>query len=106
MTKQTVYISGPMTGVPGLNKRAFNEAEAALRAAGFEVVNPVHNGVPDSAAWDEHLRADIKMLMACTGVAMLDRWWLSKGARLENNIADRLGMRVMSLEEWLRGVPA
>ena len=96
-----IYISGPITGVPDLNKPAFIAAEQALRAAGFEVINPMSNGLPDSAEWHEHMRADIKMLMDCTGVAMLDRWWLSRGARLENNIARCLGMRVEPLETWL-----
>ena len=96
-----IYVSGPMTGLPEFNKPAFYAAEAQLQAAGFEVVNPARNGLPDTAEWHQHMRADIKMLMDCDGVAMLDGWWMSKGARLEKNIADRLGMEVTSLELWL-----
>ena len=96
-----IYISGPITGMPDLNKRAFCDAEGELCAAGFVAVNPVYNGLPDSAAWHEHMRADIKMLMDCDGIAMLDGWWLSKGARLEKHLAERLGMRSMMLPQWI-----
>lgn len=101
-----IYISGPMTGWPELNKPAFMAAAEALQAVGFEVVNPVHNGMPDSAEWHQHMRADIKMLMDCEGIAMLDGWHLSKGARLEHDIASRLGMKNYSLAAWLRGYAA
>ena len=95
-----IYISGPISGMPDLNKPAFMAAEEALRAAGFDVVNPVNNGLPDSAEWHEHMRADIKMLMDCDGVAMLEGWMRSRGAKLEREIAMQLGMTVKWLPEW------
>jgi hypothetical protein len=101
MKRGILYVSGPMTGFPEFNKPAFYAAEQALRAAGFEVVNPVDNGVPDDAEWHQHMRADIKMLMDCTGVALLPGWLKSNGARLEADIAVRLGMRVEVLADWL-----
>ena len=96
-----IYISGPMTGMPDLNKPAFIAAEEALRAAGFDVVNPVNNGLPDSAEWHEHMRADIKMLMDCDGVALLPGWIGSRGACLEEYNAQRLGMKVAVLSLWM-----
>ena len=35
-----VYISGPMTGVPDLNRPAFDAAEKRLTAQGHFVINP------------------------------------------------------------------
>lgn len=88
------YIAGPMTGMPGLNKDAFNAAADRLRAAGRYVFNPVDNGLPDSAQWHEHMRADIAMLVQCECIHLLPGWEGSSGARLEEHIAMRLGMRI------------
>ncbi len=38
-----VYLCGPMRGYPDLNKEAFTDAAAELRAAGMEVWNPHEN---------------------------------------------------------------
>ena len=92
-----IYISGPMTGCPDFNKPAFFAAEETLRELGYEPVNPARNGLPDSAEWHEHMRADIKMLMDCEAVCMLPGWGSSKGATLEIDIACRLGMKCEAL---------
>jgi Domain of unknown function (DUF4406) len=96
-----VYISGPMTGMPDLNKAAFLAAADSLAGAGYKVVNPVYNGVPDSAPWQEHMRVDIAMLVGCDGVATLPGHMASKGARLEVHIARQLHMPVMSVAQWV-----
>lgn len=89
-----VYISGPVTGLPCEEaERAFAAAEKAIRKAGHEPVNPLANGLPVSAVWHEHMRADIKMLLGCQAIYMLDRWEQSDGARLEWMIAFRLGFK-------------
>jgi hypothetical protein len=103
--KPTIYISGPITGLPDLNRPAFNTAARALRAAGFVVVNPIDNGLPDSATWAQHLRADIRLLMNCNAVATLPGHMASKGARLELHNARALGMPVMTVEQWLEQLP-
>jgi hypothetical protein len=96
-----IYISGPITGMPGHNKRAFNEAEVQLDAAGHSVVNPVKNGLPYDASWIDHMRADIKMLMDCDGVANLPGWENSRGAKIENELALSLGLPVRPYAKWL-----
>lgn len=101
MRMQPLYISGPITGLPELNRPAFNAAAAALRQAGYAVVNPTENGLPETAPWAEHLRLDIIMLMGCHGIATLSGHTASKGARLEVHIARQLGMPVMTVEQWV-----
>lgn len=88
------YISGPISGKPDLNKPAFAKAAEALLALGHQVINPHEKGLPDSASWEEHMRADIKLLMDCDTVAMLDGWAESRGARIEYRLAKDLGLRV------------
>ena len=101
MKTPTIYISGPMTGLPDFNYPAFNAAAARLRAAGYNVVNPAEKYLPTSAHWSEHLRADIKAMMDCDSVATLPGWAASKGAKLELSVARPLGFTVLSVEQWL-----
>ena len=96
-----IYISGPMSGLPDLNKAAFTNAERALEDRGHEVVNPVRNGVPDTAPWLEHMRADIKMLMDCDAVAYLPGSEGSRGAKVEMELARALGLPVLPYAKWL-----
>jgi len=93
--KELIYISGPITGVPGGNREAFNAEAARLRALGFEVINPVEVKVPDGAVWSDYMRADIKLLMDCTAIVMLPGWMRSKGANIEHDLARALGMTIL-----------
>lgn len=96
-----LYVSGPMTGLPDLNFPAFHAAAQALRTQGFEVVNPAELNPDPTAAWDQCMRADIKALCDCDGLALLGGWENSKGAHLELHIAHRIGIKVRTLEAWL-----
>lgn len=88
------YIAGPMTHYPDLNKAAFNAAAERLKALGREVFNPVNNGLTDEHPWEEHMRADIAMLMQCQCIHLLPGWENSKGAALEHHIALSLRMHI------------
>lgn len=98
-----VYVSGKMTGLPFLNYPAFIAAGLQLTGAGFDVVNPatLDHGRHDGS-WASHMRVDIKALMDCDGVALLPGWQDSKGARTEFDLAQRLGMDVRDLADWLK----
>jgi hypothetical protein len=96
-----IYVSGPMTGMPGLNFPAFNAAAAALRGRGFEAVNPVEINPDHDAPWQQCLRQDIKALCDCDAVALLPGWQNSNGAQLELHLAHRLGLKIDTLDRWL-----
>lgn len=83
-----VYISGPISGIPYEEvEKAFNEAEVMLQERGYEVVNPLKNGLPRESTWFQHMRADLKLLLDCDVIYMLDGWNNSKGAQIELKIA-------------------
>ena len=91
------YLSGLMTGLPGLNYEAFNEAANTLRRMGFEIVNPVDLAVAEPSSSDNYyLRKDIQQLMDSHGVFVLPGWEYSKGSTLEVSNAVRLGMPVLA----------
>lgn len=91
-----VYISGQITGLPIEEARErFEEAQIHLEEQGCKVFNPLENGLPADATWEEHMKADIKILMECDAIYLLNNWKDSKGARIERDIAVALGYLVI-----------
>jgi hypothetical protein len=110
------YLAGPMTGYPQFNFPAFDEAAAALRARGYDVVSPAEldsetsrtsamkseDGNPGEyqrdtgETWGDLLARDVKMIADdCGGIILMDKWWRSKGARLEAFVALQCGHKLM-----------
>lgn len=89
-----LYLAGPMTGLPDLNFPRFHEEAARLRALGHEIINPAELN-PTSNDWLECMRIDIRELVMCDGVALLEGWHQSRGATLEHDIGVRLGLHVI-----------
>jgi hypothetical protein len=96
-----IYISGPISGMPDGNVPAFIQARAALRSLRYQVRIPFDNKLTHDHTWEQHMRADIKMLMDCNAVCMLPGWENSRGANIERQLAVSLGMQVKTLAEWL-----
>ena len=94
--RKKVYISGAIAHYD-LKERmaAFGKAEKELAAQGYVPVNPFKNGLPQTADWREHMRRDIGLLLDCDGIYMLKGWELSKGAKLELDVASTCGIKVM-----------
>lgn len=84
-----VYISGQISGLPIEEvKEKFSSIEAQLIAQGYEVVNPLKNGLPWNAPWELHIAMDIVLLMGCDTIYLLTGWDNSRGATLEKNFAE------------------
>ena len=103
-----VYISGPITSLQKLGEDwrvSFKEAEAALRRLGFkEIYSPVSiaigveavcRGLGRYATYADYMKADLGMLLKCRTILMLRGWEGSKGANIEYQVADALGMEVI-----------
>lgn len=96
MDKVKVYISGKISGLPEQEyKERFAQAEASLTAKGYEVTNPLKNGVASGEHWKTQMKADINLLLDCEAIYMLENWEKSEGATLERHIATALGMFVI-----------
>ena len=90
-----IYISGPISGIDRAVYLAnFAERERALRAQGFDVLNPTR--LPPSRwlwiykvlGYRLTLLYDLWHLLRCDGITMLDGWQHSRGARLEKATAE------------------
>lgn len=89
-----IYISGPITGIENGNKEAFDFAETALRARGHETVNPHSLPHDHDKSWEAYMREDLRAMMDCDAVFALAGWSRSRGATVEVELAEVLGMPV------------
>lgn len=90
-----IYIAGPMSGFPELNFPLFNATAQRLRSEGHFVVSPAEINIPHPGDWLSAMRADIKELVSCEAIYLLDGWSKSRGASLEYHIAFILGMIIL-----------
>jgi hypothetical protein len=96
--KIRLYVSGPMSGIKDLNAPLFNAEAARLRALGYDVVNPAELNGTDMS-WKACMRRDIRELVTCDAIAMLPKWWVSRGARIEHRLARDLGLQVFEVSD-------
>ena len=99
MSRGKVYISGPITGIDFGNRFAFVAASCGLELCGYEVVDPSDVKLDGEASWSDYMRADLKLLLDCDYIYMLDGWEDSKGARLERELAERLGIEQVDIDQ-------
>lgn len=94
------YLSGPMTGLPDLNRPVFQHVAALIRSVGHDVLNPAEL-CPPGITWKAAMHYDLAALKTAQGVICLPAWERSRGARIEVWIARRRGLPVWSFAEWL-----
>lgn len=100
VVRRKVYLSGPISGYDYEERRmTFSRLAEVMRKVGLEPVNPMENGVPKDAASEVHMRADLKMLLECDSIMMLNGWKRSLGARVEHEVALSCGLLVMNESE-------
>lgn len=97
---KSVYLSGPMTGMPDHNRVALNRVESACVDAGAaEVYNPAYLIPNIDKGWEraDFMLFDLEQLLEmCKGnhmiVLQLPGWRSSAGARCEFMVAQQLGI--------------
>ena len=89
-----VYIAGPMSGYEEFNFPAFNRVEELLRESyGYKhVVNPAKLHPTTGLPWVEFLKRDLRELITCDAIFLLEGWEKSRGATLEAFVAYTLGL--------------
>lgn len=107
-----VYLSGPMTGYPGFNYPAFENAAKWLREQGFEVLSPHENPSPENMAtmdpeevWRYYMKLCKPQVEQCQMIVMMVGWPESRGARQEFAwaIAKKIPVVFLSISSWGRG---
>lgn len=112
---QTVYLAGPMRGIPLYNFPAFDAARDELTSAGLHVLSPADLDrkagfdpatLPKDWDWstlpaDFNLQhavdRDLAAVAKCDAVCMLPGWESSRGAKAEKSVAEWMGKEVFEL---------
>ena len=111
-----IYLSGPMTNIPDLNRSAFFEAEKRLTAGGNFVINPhrisalfgtadelaeafaavyiINECQPEARLARAVMDADLAAVRSCDGIYLLKGWKTSRGARRELAEALKYGLEI------------
>jgi hypothetical protein len=105
----TIYVAGPMTGLPEFNFPAFDRAAETLAGQGHTVLNPAQmdrdvgfdplSTPVDNAFLRDALRRDLSAICDADAIAMLPGWERSGGARIEWMLAAHLGLEIIYLSE-------
>lgn len=110
-----LYIIGPVTGIEDDNRFEFSVAYGELLCADkFISVTYPHLFIPSGTDWKVAMTLSIgRMMIAWNnalhrkterddfGIAMLDGWEESKGAKIEHDLAVSLGIPCKPWREWL-----
>ena len=93
--KKKVYLSLPISGYD-LTERIETalKMELNLQARGYDVFNPLDNGLPHEAPTYEHMKADIKALLDCDIVLFMSGFNRSAGCHTELAVAMAVGMEI------------
>jgi hypothetical protein len=92
-----------MTGLPDLNRPAFQKAAKALRKKGYKVISPPElDKHSPQRSWEGCLRRDIAELLKCDKIATLHGWKKSKGANLEIHIGKQLKYKIKPVRYYLK----
>ena len=94
---QTVYLSGPMTGLPDYNRAAFNLRAEAFRAAGYSVKNPADISVTHRTdkAYEFYFKRALRMMLDADVVYVFGDTTQSRGVEMELQVAKMAGMQVV-----------
>jgi len=115
MEKKTIYVAGPMRGIPYFNFPAFDKAQDLLESDGWEVFNPANldrqDGfdplrLPSDYDWNgvegfdlaKCVKRDLEALQESDAIYLLPGWEASVGARSEFSVAKWLGKAILYAE--------
>ncbi|MGE4565564.1 MAG: DUF4406 domain-containing protein [Victivallaceae bacterium] len=103
--RDIVYLSGPMTGHPGLNRDEFyRAAEAIEERYGCNVINPANLEflMGEGRKYEHLMEVDLALVRTSTAlVSMPEPIRFSTGALRERAQARECGIKILQLEEVL-----
>lgn len=94
-----IYISGPMSGIPGFNYKEFSRVSDTLHSMGYKVISPAQPILLSKGYdWLFCMKTSIALLLEANAIYFLTGHENSKGAVIEANLAKTLGYRFMNSE--------
>lgn len=93
-----LYLSGAITGIDNY-KKIFDSYEQILSNQGYDVVNPAKIDLGEGATWEQYMKIDLKMMLDCDIIAMIPGWENSGGAKIEKELAEKLGLLIIEIPQ-------
>lgn len=91
-----VYISGPIKGIKDFENN-FNNAENKISKLGYKVVNPCTLKHNHDLSYESYMKEDIKALLECDYIYMMEGWENSTGAYFELETAKICGIESLEI---------
>lgn len=102
--KGKIYLSGPISANPKWQEDFKKAEETVAKFWQGEIISPrqiaeqLKNDCPGEVfSWQDYMRIDLLLLLTCDVIALLPGWENSKGAILEQQVAQALGLHEMHL---------
>lgn len=106
---KTIYLAGPMRGYELWNFPAFDANQKYLEIRGWSVISPAamdrEHGFDETVEttfsqeqWETAMRRDYEAIMRSDAIALLPGWHNSEGAKLEREMAIRLGVEIYHID--------
>lgn len=93
-----VYLSGPITNTKNYKGLFMFAEELAALGDAEQIYNPAAQ-IPASSSWEHAMAQCLSEITNYDTIVMLPGWNVSRGARLERDVALACGMRVLELNE-------
>lgn len=93
-----VYLSGPITNTKNYKGLFMFAEELAALDDAEQIYNPAAQ-IPASSSWEQAMAQCLSEITNYDTIVMLPGWNVSRGARLERDVALACGMRVFELNE-------
>ena len=92
-----IYLSGKITGDANYRQK-FGSMEKELHSYGYVVFNPAI--LPDGFEYEDYMDLDLLILSRCDAIFLMRDWKNSPGANREYEEAKRLGLRILTEEDF------
>lgn len=93
-----VYLSGPITNVKNYKGLFMFAEELADFGEAKQIYNPASQ-IPSSSSWEQAMHRCLSEITNYDTVVMLPGWNVSRGARLERDVALACGMHIVDFGE-------
>ena len=97
-----LYLCGAISNNPNY-KKDFETAHKKLQKAGYEILDPIEF-CKELKTWEDCMRRCLFTLIThkVLGIAKIETPYQSKGANLEMQVAEALGKKIQSVDEWVK----
>lgn len=98
ITCKRVYLSGPISNVKNYKGLFMFAEELADFGEAKQIYNPAAQ-IPSSSSWEQAMARCLSEITNYDTIVMLPGWNVSRGARLERDVALACGMHVVDFSE-------